>query len=102
VNERAKTGTLVHVHAAVDVKNLAGNVASFVARKEDDRCGDFVVCAESAERDQRFHFFLQLGRERIGHRRFDEAGRDGIDGDAARSDFDGDGARETDQAFEAT
>ena len=90
--------TLAHVQAAVDVEDLAGDVGGFVAREENDGGGDFAVRAEAAERDHRLHFVFQFLRQRIGHRRFDEAGRDGVHGDAARRDFDGDRAREADQA----
>jgi hypothetical protein len=52
---------LAHVQAAVDAEDLAGDVGGFVAREEDDGGGDFSIGAEAAERDERFHFFLQLG-----------------------------------------
>ena len=45
----------------------------------------------------RLHFVFQFLRERVGHGRNDEAGRDGVHRDVARGDFDGDGAGEADQ-----
>src|ERR1700683_1791346 len=84
-------GTLAHVQAAVDVEDLAGDVAGFVAGEEDDGGGDVAVESETAQRDHRFHFVFDFLRQRIGHGRFDETGRDGVDGNAARGDFDGDG-----------
>ena len=44
-----------------------------------------------------FHFVFQFLRERVGHRCFDETGRDGVHRDASRRDFDGHGTREADQ-----
>src|SRR5271156_3512910 len=41
-------GKLAHVQAAVDVKNLARDVAGFVACEEDDGGGDVAVGAETA------------------------------------------------------
>jgi hypothetical protein len=100
---RHATDNLAHVQAAVDVEDLAGDVAGFIAGEKDDGGGDVTVGAETAERDHRLHFVFDFLRKRIGHGRGDEAGRDGIHGDTARSDFDGDGAREADQAaFDAT
>src|SRR5579862_3379908 len=64
---------LAHVQAAVDVEDLAGDVAGFVAGEEGDGGGDVAVGAEAAERDHRLHFVFQFLRERIGHGRGDEA-----------------------------
>src|SRR6202035_5419150 len=50
------SGILVHAQAAVDVEDLAGDVAGFVADEEDDGGGDVAVGAEAAERDHRLHF----------------------------------------------
>jgi hypothetical protein len=47
---------LAHVQAAVDVQNLPGDVAGFVAGEENDGGGDVAVGAKAAERDHRFHF----------------------------------------------
>src|SRR3984957_16742800 len=89
---------LSHVHAAVHVEDLAGDITGFVAGEKDDGGGDVAVQAETAERDHGFHFVFDFLRERVGHRRFDEAGRNGVHGDAARGDFDGDGAGEADES----
>jgi hypothetical protein len=40
--------TLAHVQAAVDVEDLASDVAGFVAGEEDDGGGDVAVGAEAA------------------------------------------------------
>src|ERR1700683_1115159 len=91
-------GTLAHVQAAVDVENLAGDVAGFIAGEEDDGGGDVAIRAETTERDHGLHFVFYFLRERISHGRSDEAGGDRVHRDTARSDFNGDGAREADQA----
>ena len=89
---------LAHVHAAVDVEDLAIDVGGFVAGEEDDGGSDVAIETETAQRDHGFHFVFDFLRQWVGHGRFDEAGRDGVHGDAARSGFDGDGAGEADEA----
>jgi len=50
------TENLAHVQAAVDVEDLASDVAGLVAGEEDDGGGNVAVGAEASERDHRFHF----------------------------------------------
>ena len=51
---------LAHVQAAVDVQDLAGDVAGFVAGEENNRGGDVAVAAKAAERDHRLHLVFQF------------------------------------------
>ena len=55
---------LAHVHPAVYVEDLAGDVAGFVACQKGDGGGNVAVGSEAAQRDQRFHFIFQFLRER--------------------------------------
>ena len=57
---RRAAATLAHVQAAVDVEHLAGDVAGFVAGKENDRGGDVAVTAEATERDHGLHLVFQF------------------------------------------
>ena len=61
------------------------------------RGGNVARRTHAAERDARFQVFFYFGAEDIGHRRFDKAGSDGVDGDISRSDFDGDGFGQADK-----
>src|ERR1700690_2950409 len=88
---------LSHVHPAVDVEHLPGDVAGLVAGEKHDSCRDFAVFAEPRKRYQRFHFVFQIVRKRIGHRRGDESRRDAVHRDAPRSDFHGNRARQPHQ-----
>ena len=74
---------LAHVQAAIDVEDLPGDVAGFVAREKNDRGCDVAAAAEAAEWDHRLHFVFQFGGKRIGHGRGDEPRRNGVYCDVA-------------------
>src|SRR5712692_4516099 len=95
---RARGLRLRHVHPAVDVQHVAGDVAGLVAGQKDNGRGDLFIGAHPPERDPGNHRVLDLLRQRIGHRRGDEARRNGIDGDVARGHFDGDGLGQPNQS----
>src|SRR6516225_10273996 len=89
---------LSQVHAAVDVQHVAGDVSGFVAGQKQDGGANVAGQTHAAQWNPRLEFFLDLVRQYVGHRRFDEARRDGVYGDAAGGDLDGDGLGQANQA----
>ena len=78
---------------------MAGDVGGFVAGEKNDRRRRRRAATPSRPSGMRvFNSSFTLSRQDVGHRRFDEAGSDGIHGDVARSDFHGDGFGEADES----
>ena len=71
---------LQHIHAAVDVQRLAGDV--FGARQIDDRVGDIFYPSQFGERDLVGDGLFLLIVQFVGHVGLDEARRNAVDGDA--------------------
>src|SRR4051794_19180376 len=77
------TPDALHVHAAVDGEYVAGDVGGIFAGEEFDRVGDVFGLTDAGERYLGEDFGFDFVREDLGHVRFDVAGGDGVDGDAA-------------------
>src|SRR5512146_1314505 len=83
---------LGHVHPAVHMHRLAGDVGAFVAGEPDEGGGHVLAVAEAARGDALEHLgLLRLG-ERVRHRGADEARGDAVHGHVARGDFGGEAA----------
>src|SRR5688572_13828507 len=87
-----------HVHAAVHVQRLTGDVARLWRRKKRDCRGDVLDCTQSSERDLRSQSGLLFSGQLRGHVGRDETGRHHVHGDAARTHFARQRLAETDDA----
>ena len=95
---QARSENKLHGHAAVHRKHLPGEVAAGGPGQEQDGAGHVRGLAQAAQRD-----LLQQRRARLGadprrHGGLDEAGGDGVDGDAAGRQLPGGGLGEADDA----
>ena len=70
----------LHVHSAIDVEHVSGDVAGFLARKKTHRRRYILHRAETPQRDMRQQSILHLVGEPSRHVRFDEPRSHGIDG----------------------
>lgn len=77
----------LHVHAAVDLDDLAGNIAGHVGSQEGGNIGDVLGLSAATER----YFLAPFGANVIGkcssHGCFDEARGNGVGTDAAAAHF---------------
>src|SRR5580658_3203214 len=89
---------LRQIEAAVDVEDVAGDVAGFVACQEHYCRGYVASRAHASQGDAIFQFIFHSVGEDVGHGGGDEAGGYGVDRDITRGDFYGDGFGEADQA----
>ena len=87
-----------HVHAAVDVEGVAGDVAGVFGGEEGDGVGDVEVGSGAAERDVLGHGGLLVVGEDGGHGRLDVSGGDCIDRDGAAGELPREGFGEADEA----
>ena len=71
--------------AAADAQHLAGDALRAGRREERDRLADVLRQTALAERRQPTRDLADRHRDRRGHARLDEAGRDRVHGDAARA-----------------
>src|SRR3954470_6947727 len=53
--DATSTAPALHVHAAVDLQNLASDIAGEIAGEEDDRIGDLVGRTQPRERNRLEH-----------------------------------------------
>mmetsp|Transcript_28306 Transcript_28306/g.74902 ORF Transcript_28306/g.74902 Transcript_28306/m.74902 type:complete len:398 (+) Transcript_28306:39-1232(+) len=83
-----------HVHAAVHVQHLPRDVPGAGCGEEQDGIGDLLRIAKAAGRHGLQELVLPLLLEAVGHVRGDEAGGQGVHGDAAAADLPGEGAGE--------
>src|SRR6476619_6777292 len=77
----------LHVHAAVDGKDLTCNIRRLIRGKKTNCRGDIGRGAESPERNLRRPVVLRLLGDRLGHVRGDQARGDDVDRDVARGDL---------------
>src|ERR1041384_2026547 len=77
----------IHVLAAIDRERRAGDEVGLVGDQEQDRAGNVLGFAKTADRDARNDLLQYLRRYRAHHLGIDIARRDGIDCDAARGAF---------------
>src|SRR5690606_25134207 len=87
-----------HVHAAVHVQGLAGDVAGVRAGEEGHGAGDVRRFAEAAQRDLAEHRLLGVRRQVAGHVGVDEARGNHVHGHAAAADLLGQRLAEGDDA----
>src|SRR5215470_14152849 len=78
---------LGQMHAAIDVQNVAGDVARLIAGQKHNRGGDVARRTHPPQRNPRLQFFLHLVRQNISHRRLDKSGRDSVHRDIPRSNL---------------
>ena len=89
---------LAHVHAAIDVQGMAGDVAGFFGGEEGYGVGNVAVGSGAAEGHLGGHGGFLVGSEDGGHRGLNVARGDGVDGDVAAGEFAGEGLGEADEA----
>ncbi len=80
------------VPAAVDVEGLAGDVAGLGAGQEEDGVGNFVRLAKTVEGDLGEHLGADFVRDGFAHFGEDDAGGNGVDGDALAAQLPGEDA----------
>lgn len=88
----------LHVHAAVDLDNLTGDVARHVGSKESSHIGDVLDLAAAAQRYLLAPFGTYILGEGSCHCGLDEAGSDSVGADAARTDLLGYALCQSDKA----
>src|ERR1700733_10913432 len=85
-----------HVHSAVYVQDVSGNIRCLVARQKNNCRRDIHIRSRTAHRNPPQHEILHILRQRVGHWGGDETRSDGVYCDIARSDFHRDRARQPD------
>ena len=94
---RCQMGHL-HIHATVDLNDLAGHIARHIAGEEGGDIGDVVDLTAATQRN----FLNPFGTDVVGqsgcHRRLDKAGGYGIGTDSTRADLLGDALGQSDKA----
>src|ERR671922_2647550 len=85
-----------HVKSAVDIHNLAGDIARPRPHEKANKFGNFLRFAKTTQRYGSEKLFSELGGQLSRHFRFDQSRRNRIYGDAARRDFPGDGFGKSD------
>src|SRR5437867_2587953 len=88
----------LHVHTAVDVQYVTGDVSRRLARQEEHGGGDIRGRAEACHGNHLEEPLLRIGRQRRGHLGLDVAGRDRIDGHAPRGQLAGQRPGEPEEA----
>ena len=85
-----------HQHTAVDVQRLTGDVFRLIGSEEQNRIGDVLRVAESAQGGLGGKGLAGFFRQGAGHIGIDKARGDAVDGTAAAADFARHGFGETD------
>src|ERR1035437_7666000 len=89
---------VLHVHAAVDGEDVAGDVGGLFGDQELDGVGDVLGLAGAGEGNLGQVLGLHLFGQNARHVGFDVAGGDGVDGDVAATHLLGEGLGHGDEA----
>src|SRR5262245_9023549 len=76
-----------HIHSAINVNHLTGDIACLIRGQKCNRVGDIHVGSGPLEWNLFEHRVARRYVQGRSHRRLDESGRDGVDRDVARSVF---------------
>jgi len=88
----------LHVHAAIDGKDMSGDISGLLAGKENHRIGDIVGTSQTLQRNLGGQLIANLLGKRIGHGGCDKTGGNCVDGDAAFGQLAGIRLGKADQA----